>query len=57
MIVLFSHQKGGVGKSTIAINFAYQAHKKYKDLLVLDLDSQNSAIIFNQLRTSQNLPL
>ena len=57
MIVLFSHQKGGVGKSTIAINFAYQAQKKYKDLVVLDLDSQNSAILFNQLRTSQNLPL
>ena len=56
MIVLFGHQKGGVGKSTIAINFAYQIHKKYKDLDLLDLDSQNSAILFNQLREQENLP-
>jgi len=56
MIVLFGHQKGGVGKSTVAINIAYQLHKKYKDLTLLDLDSQNSAILFNQLRISENLP-
>jgi len=56
MIVLFSHQKGGVGKSTIAINFAYQIQKRYKDIVILDLDSQHSAILFNQLRTSEKLP-
>jgi len=56
MIVLFGHQKGGVGKSTVAINAAYQLQKRYKDLILLDLDSQNSAILFNQLRTSENLP-
>ncbi|NOQ32099.1 MAG: AAA family ATPase [Helicobacteraceae bacterium] len=50
MIVLFTHQKGGVGKSTIAINFAYQAQKKYPELVLLDLDSQNSVLLFNQLR-------
>ena len=56
MIVLFGHQKGGVGKSTVAINTAYHLQKKYKDLMLLDLDSQNSAILFNQLRMSENLP-
>jgi len=56
MIVLFSHQKGGVGKSTIAINFAYQVQKKYKDIAILDLDSQHSAVLFNQLRASEKLP-
>ena len=56
MVVLFGHQKGGVGKSTIAINFAYQMQKKYKDLALLDLDSQNSAILFNQLREQEKLP-
>jgi len=56
MIVLFSHQKGGVGKSTIAINFAYQIQKKYDDISILDLDSQHSAVLFNQLRTSEKLP-
>ena len=55
MIVLFSHQKGGVGKSTIAINFAYQIQKKYKDIAILDLDSQHSIALFNQLRVSVNL--
>jgi len=57
MILLFGHQKGGVGKSTIAINFAYKIQKIYKDLILLDLDSQNSAMLFNQLRMSQNLPV
>jgi len=57
MIVLFGHQKGGVGKSTIAINFAYQIQKKYKEIAILDLDSQNSALLFNQLRVSQILPI
>jgi chromosome partitioning protein len=50
MILLFGHQKGGVGKSTVAINVAYQAAKKYDDIKILDLDSQNSSLLFNQLR-------
>lgn len=45
MIVLYSHQKGGVGKSTLAINHAYN-----KGCPILDLDSQNSSMLFNQLR-------
>ena len=57
MIVLFGHQKGGVGKSTIAINFAYQIQKRYKEICILDLDSQNSSILFNQLRQSEKLPI
>lgn len=57
MIVLFGHQKGGVGKSTVSINVAYHLQKKYKNLVLLDLDSQNSAILFNQLRMSENLPI
>ncbi len=56
MIVLFSHQKGGVGKSTIAINFAYQIQKKYNDISILDLDSQHSSVLFNHIRTSEKLP-
>ena len=46
-----------MGKSTVSINVAYQLQKKYKDLVLLDLDSQNSAILFNQLRISGNLPI
>ena len=57
MIILFGHQKGGVGKSTCSINFAYECKKLFKDLTLLDLDSQNSAKLFNQLRESNNLKL
>lgn len=49
MVVLFSHQKGGVGKSTTAINHAYS-----KGCPIIDLDSQNSSMLFNQLRKMQN---
>jgi cellulose biosynthesis protein BcsQ len=53
MIILFGHQKGGVGKSTVSINFAYECRRWFKDLILLDLDSQNSAKLFNQLRTKK----
>lgn len=49
MIALYSHQKGGVGKSTVAINHAY-----FKKCPIIDLDSQNSSMLFNQLRNIQN---
>ncbi|MFA6742552.1 MAG: ParA family protein [Arcobacteraceae bacterium] len=49
MIALYSHQKGGVGKSTAAINHAYS-----KSCPIIDLDSQNSSMLFNQLRKMQN---
>ncbi len=50
MIVLFVHQKGGVGKSTASINTAYELKKSFKDIALFDLDSQNSVKLFNQLR-------
>jgi len=51
MIVLFVHQKGGVGKSTASINSAYELRKSFKDISLFDLDSQNSVKLFNQLRS------
>ena len=50
MIVLYSHQKGGVGKSTLAINHAYS-----KGCSIIDLDSQNSSMLFNQLRKMNDM--
>ena len=50
MIPLYSHQKGGVGKSTLAINHAY-----FKGCSIIDLDSQNSSMLFNQLRKMNDM--
>ena len=50
MILLYSHQKGGVGKSTLAINHAY-----FKGCSIIDLDSQNSSMLFNQLRKMNDM--
>ena len=48
-IIVVAHQKGGVGKSTIASNLAVDLAKIY-DVDVLDLDMQKSLSYFNTLR-------
>ncbi|MBY0379300.1 MAG: ParA family protein [Burkholderiales bacterium] len=48
MIISIAHQKGGVGKSTLAFNLAYYL-SKYKPLL-LDLDIQNTISYANKIR-------
>lgn len=53
-IITIAHQKGGVGKSTIALNLAIELNKKY-DLKVIDLDYQKSITIFNETRKEKNL--
>lgn len=50
MIIIFAHQKGGVGKSTIAVNLAYQLKNSFADTVIYDLDSQYSSKLFNKLR-------
>lgn len=49
MIIAIAHQKGGTGKSTIAVNLTQilKAH-------VLDLDMQHSCILFNKIRVKNN---
>jgi chromosome partitioning protein len=49
MILAISHQKGGVGKSTIAYNLSVALQKKY-NVIVLDLDVQQSITQINKLR-------
>ena len=51
MIITVAHQKGGVGKTTIAINLA---HELNADLL--DLDLQQSCVLWNRLRKTAGLP-
>ena len=49
MIIVVSHQKGGVGKSTIAWNLATYLQKKYQVELV-DLDIQRTLTYANEIR-------
>jgi len=52
MIIAISHQKGGVGKSTIAWNLALGLQKKYAVELV-DLDTQKTLTYTNEIRKQQ----
>ena len=45
MIINIAHQKGGVGKSTLAINLGIEMKAD-----ILDLDNQNSVLLFNKMR-------
>jgi len=48
-VLTIAHQKGGVGKSTIAINLAVELSKGYPTTII-DLDYQKSLTIFNETR-------
>lgn len=54
MILTLSHQKGGVGKSTVAWNLAV-GFSKIMDTRIIDLDTQRSLTVTNALRREHNL--
>lgn len=56
-IVSFVTQKGGSGKTTLALNFAVSAMSKKKRVVILDMDAQGTARKWYERRTNENPPL
>ena len=50
MLIVLSHQKGGVGKSTIAWNLATGLQNKKYIVELVDLDVQQTLFYTNEIR-------
>jgi chromosome partitioning protein len=55
MIILIGGEKGGTGKTTVAINLAAMRTKKTRDLLLIDTDKQPTASYWCSLREDQQV--
>lgn len=53
MVITICNEKGGSGKSTIAVNLAFRFAKDY-NLLLIDTDSQRSIEAFTTIRADSN---
>jgi chromosome partitioning protein len=56
VIVALLNQKGGVGKTTLALHLAGQWVGKGRRVIVIDADPQGSALDWSQQRAKQPLP-
>jgi chromosome partitioning protein len=55
MIILVGTEKGGTGKTTIAVNLAAMRAAKGKDVLLVDSDKQGSATLWAQVRVDEGV--
>jgi len=53
MILSVGNVKGGVGKTTLAINLVIALARMKRDVLLIDGDEQGTAMAFTELRTNQ----
>jgi chromosome partitioning protein len=53
LILTVGNTKGGVGKTTLAVNLAILRSTLSRDVLLVDGDEQGSATLFSQLRAEQ----
>ncbi len=55
MIIALLNQKGGVGKTTLALHLAAELTQQRREVTVVDADPQGSALDWSQARSKAGL--